>query len=333
MDTPLKQRLIGAAVLVALAVIFLPMLVKGPAPDSGAADVPLNMPATPDTGMETRELPLAGPADAPAGGATGMPVDAADANAQGAGDAQAYPAAVAGGDYAVHFGSYATADAAQTVVRALQKAQLPAYSEATQLNGKPAWRVRVGPFASQADAEAARLRATQVRSDVNARVVVLDAETAPATTTPANTQPATTAPMADIAATMAKPLPSEPTSVATKPAPAKPAPAPQPQVAAKPQPPKPQPAPPAAKPAPAPAAANVGFVVQLAAFARPADAEALRDRARAAGFSAFTESVKTDKGTLSRVRIGPVADRAAADQLKAQVQSKLGIAGIVRPQP
>jgi cell division septation protein DedD len=35
-DTPLKQRLIGAIVLVALAVIFLPMLVKGPAPDSGA---------------------------------------------------------------------------------------------------------------------------------------------------------------------------------------------------------------------------------------------------------------------------------------------------------
>ena len=29
MDTALKQRLIGAVVLVALAVIFLPMLIKG----------------------------------------------------------------------------------------------------------------------------------------------------------------------------------------------------------------------------------------------------------------------------------------------------------------
>src|SRR5690606_1804425 len=38
MDAGLKQRLIGAAVLVALAVIFLPMLVKGPAPDSGVSD-------------------------------------------------------------------------------------------------------------------------------------------------------------------------------------------------------------------------------------------------------------------------------------------------------
>ncbi|MFT3896733.1 MAG: SPOR domain-containing protein [Thermomonas sp.] len=313
MDTSLKQRLIGAAVLVALAVIFLPMLVKGPAPDSGAADVPLSMPATPDTGMETRELPLAGPADAPSGGATGMPVND-DAGAQAADAAQTFPAGVAGGNYAVHFGSYASADAAQSVVAALEKAQLPSYSEAVQLNGKPAWRVRIGPFATQADAEAARLKAAQVRGDVNARVVVLDAETAaPATT------PAATAPIADTSKPAATPLPPEPKPAAPKPVPATP------PAAAKAETPKPQ-------PATTPAAANVGFVVQLAAFAKPSDAEALRNRARAAGFSAFTESVKTDKGTLTRVRIGPVADRAAADQLKAQVQAKLGVAGIVRPQ-
>ena len=317
MDISLKQRLIGAAVLVALAVIFLPMLVQGPAPDSGAADVPLSMPATPDTGMETRELPLAGPADATATGATGMPVDG-DSSANPA-DSQNFPATTAGGDYAVHFGSYASADAAKSVVAALEKAQLPSYSEAVQLNGKPAWRVRIGPFATQADAEAARLRATQVRGDVNARVVVLDAETA----TPAPA-PAATAPIADnTSKPVAKPLPPAPKPVAPKPAPAAP------PVTAKTE--TPKPAPPAAKPAPA--AANVGFVVQLAAFAKSADAEALRDRARAAGFSAFTESVKTDKGTLTRVRIGPVADRAAADQLKAQVQAKLGVAGIVRPHP
>jgi cell division septation protein DedD len=318
MDTSLKQRLIGAAVLVALAVIFLPMLVQGPAPDSGASDVPLSMPATPDTGMETRELPLTGPGDMPSGGATGMP-NGGDAAADDA--AQSFPAATAGGGYAVHFGSYASADAAQSVVRALQKARLPGYSEAVQLDGKPAWRVRIGPFASQADAEAARLGASQVRQDVNARVVVLDADTAPAAT----------APIADAAKPVATPLPPEPKPAAPQPAPATP------PATAKVEPPKPQPAPatppPAAKPAPAPAAANVGFAVQLAAFSNPADANALRDRARAAGFDAFTESVRTDKGTLTRVRIGPVADRAEADQLKAQAQAKLGVAGIVRPHP
>ena len=64
MDPALKQRLVGAAVLVALAVIFLPMLVQGPAPDSGVADVPLDVPDAPAGGFETRELPLLGPSGA-----------------------------------------------------------------------------------------------------------------------------------------------------------------------------------------------------------------------------------------------------------------------------
>ena len=47
METALKQRLLGAAVLVALAVVFLPLLVTGPAPDSGASAVSLRVPAPP----------------------------------------------------------------------------------------------------------------------------------------------------------------------------------------------------------------------------------------------------------------------------------------------
>src|SRR6476619_5195208 len=72
MDSRLKQRLIGAAVLVALAVIFLPMLVQGPAPDSGVSDVPLSMPDAPRGAYETRDLPLVTPGNAPDGGAVGM---------------------------------------------------------------------------------------------------------------------------------------------------------------------------------------------------------------------------------------------------------------------
>jgi cell division septation protein DedD len=45
MEPALKQRLVGAAVLVALAIIFLPMLIQGPAPESGIADVPLDAPS------------------------------------------------------------------------------------------------------------------------------------------------------------------------------------------------------------------------------------------------------------------------------------------------
>ena len=73
--------------------------------------------------------------------------------------------------------------------------------------------------------------------------------------------------------------------------------------------------------------------MQLGAFGSAAEADKLRDRARGAGFSAFVQQVRTDKGTLSRVRVGPVMSRADADQLKAQVSARLGISGIVQSHP
>lgn len=342
MDTALKQRLIGAIVLVALAVIFLPMLVKGPAPSSGVADVPLEAPAAPANGeFETRELPLVTPGNAPAGGALGMagapaPVqnnpDAADLAAP-----SSTPSApeVAAGNYAVNFGAYATSADADAVIARLKHAQLPGFSEKTQINGRPAWRVRVGPYADQAQAESARLQAVKVRSDVNAQVVTLDANAAApapavkpsssvaAASTTAPTKTESLPPEPAKPAETAKPVPAKPD--VTKPTPAKP------ELAAKPEPAKPVATAPAA-PA-APAASAVGFAVQLGAFGRAEDADALRDRVRAAGFSAFVEQVRTDKGALNRVRVGPVANRSDAEQLRAQVAAKVGISGMVRPHP
>ncbi|MCW4453591.1 SPOR domain-containing protein [Flavobacterium sp. MXW15] len=325
MDTSLKQRLIGAIVLVALAVIFLPMLVKGPAPDSGVRDVPLTAPEAPAGGQfETRELPLVTPAGAASGGATGMPAgvqplqdnpDAADL--AGNDDGQALPPATAAGNYAVNFGAYASEADADAVIAYLKKSQLPGFSQADTINGRTAWRVRIGPYADRAQAESVRLQATKLRSDVNAQVVTLDADAA---APPVRSEPLPPEPARPVAATTPKPEPA-------KPAPARP------------EPPKaePKPAPATTKPAvaapAAPAASNVGFAVQLGAFSQAADANALRDKARAAGFSAFVEQVRTDKGTLSRVRVGPVANRAEAEQLKAQVAAKVGIAGMVRPHP
>ena len=350
MDTGLKQRLIGAAVLVALAVIFLPMLVKGPAPDSGVSDVPIKMPDGPGGEVETRELPLVMPGEVPKGGAVGMdstPIDRpsataassagaaadpaqADPNAQVSSESNpaasaALPPTVAGGDYAVHFGAYASQKGADTVVALAKAAQLPAYSEAATVNGKPAFRVRIGPYATRAEAESVRLKALEVRSDVPVKVVALDAE------------PASSALPALVAAVAEPPKPAAPKPAEPKPE-AKPVPKPaEPKpVATKPAEPKPVPPvkPPAPKPAVAPSAtAKVGFAVQLGAFSDAAEAGAMRERLRAAGFTAFTETVNTDKGKLTRVRVGPALDRAAAEQLKAQVQAKTGIDGIVRPHP
>jgi cell division septation protein DedD len=336
MEPALKQRLVGAAVLVALAVIFLPMLIQGPAPESGVADVPLDAPRAPQGDFETRDLPLVAPEAAPANGALGMdaaPVpaatnpdaaelasaatskpastatiasaplrDTAVATAplseekrledKPAAPAEMFPAPTAGGNFVVNFGSFSTAAAANALVASLRNSQLPGYREAATVDGKTVHRVRVGPFATRAQAESARLKAAHVRDDVSAKVVALDGERLPPAPKPVVAKPET------VAAAAAKPPTVVNTAATSK-----------------------------------PAASDTGFAVQLAAFSKAADANALRDKLRAAGFSAFTEAVSTDKGTLTRVRVGPVLNRAEADQLKAQVKSKVGLDGIVRPHP
>ncbi|NDK39301.1 SPOR domain-containing protein [Pseudoxanthomonas gei] len=341
MDTALKQRLIGAVVLVALAVIFLPMLIKGPAPDSGVSDVPLDVPAAPGGQYETRELPLVTPGNAPQGGVVGMdsaPVPAAGASASEAvplgstPDAAAamLPASTAGGNYAVNFGAYATPADADVVIAKLKQSALPAFREPATINGRTAYRVRIGPYTDRADAEAVRLKAAQVRSDVKAQVVTLDA--APATPSAPTASPSTSVAQAAVAAPPVTTQPLPPEAPKATPAPAVPKPtatAPKPVAAA------PLPAAPVAKPVETPkaAASSVGFAVQLGAFSQASDAAAMRDKLRAGGFSAFVEQVNTDKGTLNRVRVGPVASRADADRLKAQVAAKVGIEGMVRPHP
>lgn len=323
MDASLKQRLVGAAVLVALAVIFLPLLVKGPAPDSGVSDVSLRVPPEPKPadGMVTQDLPLVAPAAAPADGVSGMPMaEPGDAAAEPAPAAATPLAAVAAGDYAVSFGNYANAADADKVIAALQAAGLPGYREAVTLAGKQAQRVRIGPFADRAMAESARLRATQVRTDVDTKVVVLDAATpaeAPASAA-APTPEAAPAPKAEPKPAAQAPVAKPEQKPASKPEASKPA-----ATVAKPE-------PPVSKPA---NAAGTGFAVQVGAFADAAAAGALRDKLRAAGFNAFTDTMNTDAGRRTRVRVGPAMTRAEADVLKAQVKAKAGIDGMVRPHP
>ena len=319
------------------------MLVKGPAPDSGVASVPISAPAAPSDGQfETRELPLVAPTGAATGlqgASTTQPLqDGVDATPAAAA-ADTSPA-VAAGNFAVSFGAYGSQADADAVIAYLKKSQLPGFAEPATINGRQAWRVRVGPYADRAQAEAARLQAVKVRNDVKAEVVTLDARadtavaagpTPAATAAPATASSAAAAPSS--AAVKTEALPPEPVA-ATKPVAPKPEPKPAP---AKPEPAKPDPAAtaaakPVATPA-APAASSIGFAVQLGAFGQAAEANALRDKVRAAGFSAFVEQVRTDKGTLNRVRVGPVANRADAENLKAQVASKVGVAGMVRPHP
>lgn len=86
--------------------------------------------------------------------------------------------------------------------------------------------------------------------------------------------------------------------------------------------------PPQAKPKPAaqatapPAAVqNDAWSVQVGSFSQVENAQGLQKRLVAAGFDAFVSRVVTDAGTLYRVRVGPVPDRAAADRLLARVRA------------
>jgi DedD protein len=88
------------------------------------------------------------------------------------------------------------------------------------------------------------------------------------------------------------------------------------------------PLPSASSPAPSEPRAGMahdGFAVQLAAFADDKGANALAGRLKRAGYAAYTEPLKTSKGTLWRVRVGPYPSRdaalAARDKLKTEGQS------------
>jgi DedD protein len=71
-----------------------------------------------------------------------------------------------------------------------------------------------------------------------------------------------------------------------------------------------------------------GFVVQLAAFADAKAAPALASKLKSAGFPAYTETLKTDHGTMRRVRIGPYATREVADAEVARLNAA-GYRGVV----
>ena len=70
-----------------------------------------------------------------------------------------------------------------------------------------------------------------------------------------------------------------------------------------------------------------GWAVQLAAMSSQGDANALRDKLRAGGFDGFVDSVQSGGKQLWRVRAGPQTQRADAQRVHDQIKAKLGIEG------
>lgn len=187
MDRQLQQRVVGAAVLVALGVVFIPIFL-----DDGTLPPPLpdavNIPPEPVRDFESRVVPLdetrveaieAGldaelvpppvePADeaAPDGAQRAAPpfepqapapVDPQPADAPPAPDAAAAPAADSATGavaWTVQLGSFSNDANAKRLIEKLRAADYPAYLERQVEADGTAFKVRVGPEIKREDAEA-----------------------------------------------------------------------------------------------------------------------------------------------------------------------------------
>lgn len=115
------------------------------------------------------------------------------------------------------------------------------------------------------------------------------------------------------------------------------APAPQERIASEPQPtpraPTPEPQVQTAPPRPIASAPAVptsrGWAVQLGSFASRATADGMVKDLSQQGQSAFVMPVKSGSSTLYRVRIGPFAERAAANKALLEVKGRIANAAVV----
>ncbi len=87
------------------------------------------------------------------------------------------------------------------------------------------------------------------------------------------------------------------------------------------------PASPSLPPAPA---ASTGFVVQVAALNDGDKAKQMQEQMLAAGIKSYTETVPTQKGTVTRVRAGPFASRDEAEKIRDQLKG-MGLSGNLVP--
>jgi DedD protein len=72
--------------------------------------------------------------------------------------------------------------------------------------------------------------------------------------------------------------------------------------------------------------ANTGaWAVQVASFARAANAEDFRARLREDGYEAFISTAKSDSQVLSRVAVGPLLDRQRGETLRRELSARYDV--------
>ncbi len=339
MDKALKQRLVGASVLIILAVIVLPMLLSGRSDTLKQESSQIELPPKPDElSIETRRFPV-GISTRPAPAATQDVVEVAEPENQepaqtgnnelasagaekpvsiaqpqtGGGETQAaempaeevlpaanestqtemakdnvehapevasinlnteiekrvdVPPVVEADDnaprYLVQVASFSNEKNANALADLLKTDHLPVLMDVVDRSAGRMYRVRVGPYAKRAEADALVSSLGSKMTDLTPRVLDL--------------RPDDSAPVS---------TPSDPL---------------------------------------------VRWVVQVGSFASSKSAEELVAKLRGAGLSAFSEKVSSATATVYKVRIGPELDRDKAAELALKVKAEQGLDAFVTTQ-
>jgi len=75
------------------------------------------------------------------------------------------------------------------------------------------------------------------------------------------------------------------------------------------------------------------WAIQVGSFSDKSNAFKLRNKLRKSKFTAFVESVKTKKGQIYRVRVGPEIKRTEAEKVQKKLVARLKIKGLVVAHP
>jgi DedD protein len=77
-------------------------------------------------------------------------------------------------------------------------------------------------------------------------------------------------------------------------------------------------------------ASKSGYMVQVGSYSNKSNADKAAGKLRAKGYTVHTGPVKTSKGTVTRVWLGPFKDRKTADKIKASVKRSTGMSAIIK---
>ncbi|HET7268769.1 MAG TPA: SPOR domain-containing protein [Oleiagrimonas sp.] len=307
MQPALKTRLLGAAVLIALAVIVVPLFFSGEPSGDGSQNISLDIPQPPDQKLQTRTLSVAPPSESGSSavatthstGSQGL----ATVNVRSkvppevdTGMPSTPPDAV---ESAAH-GEDTQADAAPESSAAPTKtAVAKSDADATEHPGRAAnarYQISLGAYTKKDNAEDLVAKVGQLGYEASVSSVSIGGIPA----SRVDVGPFDSRARAEAARLkLHAQLPRAPAKLVSAPtdqhdnAPAKALPADQ----------------------------AGGWAVQVVAYSKQADATQLRDRLRKAGFDSYVDKVQSSGRSLWRVRVGPLAQRDDAVSTLARIKS------------